>query len=164
MFPCQRYQIPPLSRRQMLTQAANGFGAVALSSMLTDRIVTANDVVASDTVTSKPTHFPAKAKHVIFLYMDGGPSQVDTFDPKPMLDKHHGKSPQEILGKVEPTQFANIGKLLKSPWAFKNYGECGLPVSDLFPHVGECADELAVVRSVVSPFSEHTFANYFLHS
>lgn len=164
MFPCQRYQTPALSRRQMLTQAANGFGAVALSSMLTDRIVTANDVVTTDTVTTKPTHFPAKAKHIIFLYMDGGPSQVDTFDPKPMLDKHHGKSPQEVIGKVEPTQFANIGKLLKSPWAFKNYGECGLPVSDLFPLVGECADDLAVVRSVVSPFSEHTFANYFLHS
>lgn len=164
MFPCQRYQAPPISRRQMLTQAANGFGAVALSSMLTDRIAIAGNDAATDSITSKPTHFPAKAKHIIFLYMDGGPSQVDTFDPKPMLDKHHGKSPHEVIGKVEPTQFANIGKLLKSPWAFKNYGECGLPVSDLFPYVGECADELAVVRSVVSPFSEHTFANYFLHS
>jgi hypothetical protein len=168
MFPCQQYMTPPLSRRQMLTQSANGFGAVALSSMLAEHIVQAAPGSQSTEATTnsglQPTHFPAKAKQIIFLYMDGGPSQVDTFDPKPMLDKHHGKSPYEILGKVEPTQFANIGKLLKSPWAFKNYGECGLPVSDLFPHVGTCADELAVVRSVVSQFSEHTFANYFLHS
>lgn len=165
MFPCQRYLSPPMSRRQMLTQAANGFGAVALSSMLSETgVFAAPDVAPASSLTSRPTHFPAKAKHIIFLYMDGGPSQVDTFDPKPMLEKHDGKNPYEVLGKVEPTQFANIGKLLKSPWAFKQYGECGLPVSDLFPHVGACADELAVVRSMVSPFSEHTFANYFLHS
>ncbi len=165
MFPCQRYVSPAMSRRQVLTQAANGFGAVALSSMLADSgALAAPEAAAGNSLTSKATHFPAKAKHIIFLYMDGGPSQVDTFDPKPMLEKHDGKSPYEVLGKVEPTQFANIGKLLKSPWAFKQYGECGLPVSDLFPHVGACADELAVVRSMVSPFSEHTFANYFLHS
>lgn len=165
MFPCQRYVSPPMSRRQVLTQAANGFGAVALSSMLAESgALAAPEAAAANSLTSKATHFPAKAKHIIFLYMDGGPSQVDTFDPKPMLEKHDGKSPYEVLGKVEPTQFANIGKLLKSPWAFKQYGECGLPVSDLFPHVGACADELAVVRSMVSPFSEHTFANYFLHS
>lgn len=148
----------------MLTQGANGFGAVALSSMLANSGGLAAGTPSTNSLAPKSTHFPAKAKHIIFLYMDGGPSQVDTFDPKPMLEKHHGKSPYEVLGKVEPTQFANIGKLLKSPWAFKNYGECGLPVSDLFPHVGTCADELAVVRSVVSQFSEHTFANYFLHS
>lgn len=165
MFPCQRYLSPPMSRRQMLAQAANGFGAVALSSILAESgLFAAPDAGPASSLTSKPTHFPAKAKHIIFLYMDGGPSQVDTFDPKPMLAKHDGKSPYEVLGKVEPTQFANIGKLLKSPWAFKQYGQCGLPVSDLFPHVGACADELAVVRSMVSPFSEHTFANYFLHS
>ena len=110
------------------------------------------------------THFPAKAKHIIFLYMDGGPSQVDTFDPKPMLDKYDGRAPHEVIGKVEPTQFANIGKILKSPWKFRQYGECGLPVSDLFPHIATCADELAVVRSMTAPFSEHTFANYFLHT
>ena len=106
----------------------------------------------------------AKAKHIIFLYMDGGPSQVDTFDPKPLLDKYDGRSPTEVIGKIEPTQFANVGKILKSPWKFRQYGECGLPVSDLFPHIGGCADDLAVVRSVIAPFSEHTFANYFLHT
>ena len=92
-------------------------------------------------------HHPARARNVIFLYMDGGPSQVDTFDPKPRLDKEHG---QPIKMKVEPTQFNNVGTILPSPWAFKQYGESGLPVSDLFPHVGGVADELAVIRSMTN--------------
>jgi len=164
MFSCHRYLQPPLSRREMLSQAAHGFGAVVLSSLLTPSRSSAADAAASPSVSVHGTHFPAKAKHVLFLYMDGGPSQVDTFDPKPMLDKYHGKNPKEVLGKVEATQFANNGTMLKSLWPFKQYGESGLPVSDLFPHIGSCADELAVVRSMVSPFSEHTFANYFLHT
>src|SRR5262249_24988775 len=143
------------------------FGAIALSSLLAPPGTGANESAgdgARNVDTTRGRHFPAKARQVIFLYMDGGPSQVDTFDPKPMLDRHHGRSPAEVLGKVEATQFANNGTMLKSPWAFRNYGECGLPVSDLFPHIGSCADELAVVRSMVSPFSEHTFANYLLHT
>ena len=107
------------------------------------------------------THFPAKAKSVIFLFMDGGPSQVDTFDPKPRLAREHG---QPIKMKVQPTQFDNVGKVLKSPWKFRQYGESGIPVSDLFPHVATCVDDLAIVRSMVANFSEHTNANYFLHS
>ena len=93
--------------------------------------------------------------------MDGGPSQVDTFDPKPRLEKYHGKP---FPTKVEPTQFNNVGNTLASPWKFKQYGQSGLPVSDLFPYVGACADDLAVIRSMVSNFSEHTNANYFWHS
>ena len=108
-------------------------------------------------------HHPAKARSVIFLYMDGGPSQVDTFDPKPLLDKYHGRDPHSVF-KVEPTQFNNVGKVLASPWKFQQHGQSGLPVSDLFPHVAECVDDLCVVRSMVSKFSEHTSANYFLHT
>lgn len=164
MFPCQRYLSPPLSRREMLSQAAHGIGAVALSSLLAPTEGSAANAGPGTSSISFGTHHPAKAKHVLFLYMDGGPSQVDTFDPKPMLDKYHGKGAKEVLGKVEATQFANIGAMLKSLWPFKQYGESGLPISDLFPHIGTCADEMAVVRSMISPFSEHTFANYFLHS
>ena len=109
----------------------------------------------------KPPHYKAKAKSVIFLFMDGGPSQMDTFDPKPRLDREHG---QRIKMKVEPTQFNNVGAVLKSPWKFKQYGKSGIPVSDLFPNVATCADDLAVVRSMTSNFSEHTNANYFIHS
>lgn len=103
----------------------------------------------------------AKARSVILLYMDGGVSQVDTFDPKPKLQQENGR-PFGL--KMEPTQFEQNGAALGSPWDFKQYGECGLPVSDLFPYVGSCADELCVIRSMISKFSEHNAANYFLHS
>jgi hypothetical protein len=150
--------IRPLTRRQLLLRSANGFGAAALAALLAEDGRAAPD--PSPFAPKKP-YFAPKATSVIFLYMDGGPSQVDTFDPKPLLEKYHGKP---FPAKVEPTQFNNVGTTLASPWKFTNRGESGLPVSELFPHVGGCADELAVVRSVVSNFSEHTSANYFLHS
>jgi hypothetical protein len=93
--------------------------------------------------------------------MDGGPSQVDTFDPKPRLDREHG---QPIKVKTHPTQFNDVGNVLRCPWKFRRYGESGIPVSDLFPCIGRCADDLAVIRSMVANFSEHTSANYFLHT
>jgi hypothetical protein len=95
--------------------------------------------------------------------MDGGVSQVDSFDPKPRLEQDAGKNPRDLF-KVDQTQFNNVGTILPSPWKFKPYGECGLPVSDLFPHIGSMADELAVIRSMTSEFPEHTNANYFLHT
>jgi hypothetical protein len=95
--------------------------------------------------------------------MDGGPSQVDTFDYKPQLARYHGRDPHSIF-KVEPTQFDNVGKVMASPWKFRQHGQSGLWVSELFPHVARCADGLAVVRSMVSKFPEHTSANYFLHT
>jgi hypothetical protein len=98
---------------------------------------------------------------VIFLYMDGGPSQVDTFDPKPLLTKEHG---QPFKMKQEPTQFNNNGNTLGSPWKFGQHGQSGLSVSELFPHLAQRADHLAVVRSMTADFSEHTNGNYFLHT
>jgi hypothetical protein len=95
--------------------------------------------------------------------MDGGPSQIDTFDPKPLLDKYNGQDPGKLF-KVEATQFNNNGTVLASPWKFNPYGQSGIPISDLFPHIAQSADELAVIRSMVSEFPEHTFANYFLHT
>jgi hypothetical protein len=95
--------------------------------------------------------------------MDGGPSQVDTFNRKPLLEKYHGLDPHSIF-KVEPTQFNNVGKVMASPWKFKRYGQSGIEVSELFPNVAEFVDDLAVVRSMVSKFPEHTSANYFLHT
>lgn len=147
----------PMSRREMLGRCATGFGAVALSSLLADP---AYGKTKSQFAPRKP-HHDAKAKSVIFLYMDGGVSQVDSFDYKPRLEKDNGKP---FSAKINPTQFDNIGKTLKSPWNFKQYGQSGLNVSDLFPHVGEMADELCVVRSMTSKFSEHNSANFFLHT
>ena len=147
----------PMSRREMLGRCATGFGAVALSSLLADP---AYGKAKSPFAPRKP-HHDAKAKSVIFLYMDGGVSQVDSFDYKPRLEKDNGKP---FSAKINPTQFDNIGKTLKSPWNFKQYGQSGLNVSDLFPNVGEMADELCVVRSMTSKFSEHNSANFFLHT
>ena len=147
----------PMSRREMLGRCATGFGAVALSSLLADP---AYGKAKSPFAPRKPHHV-AKAKSVIFLYMDGGVSQVDSFDYKPRLEKDNGKP---FSAKINPTQFDNIGKTLKSPWNFKQYGQSGLNVSDLFPNVGEMADELCVVRSMTSKFSEHNSANFFLHT
>tara|TARA_Y100000588_G_scaffold388910_1_gene490269 strand:+ start:1213 stop:2649 length:1437 start_codon:yes stop_codon:yes gene_type:complete len=154
---CQNFMPRPMSRREMLGRCATGFGAVALSSLLADPTYGKSN---SPFAPRKP-HHDAKAKSVIFLYMDGGVSQVDSFDYKPRLEKDNGKP---FSAKINPTQFDNIGKTLKSPWNFKKYGQSGLNVSDLFPHVGEMADELCVVRSMTSKFSEHNSANFFLHT
>ncbi len=152
-----------MTRRAMLKNTACGFGSVALAALMADPgyagLAAKND--SDGVLAPKQPHFPATAKRVVYLYMDGGPSQVDTFDPKPLLEKENG---QPFKMKIEPTQFNNIGKTLMSPWKFKNYGQCGTPVSDLFPHVAEHVDDMAVIRSMTSNFSEHTAGNYFLHT
>jgi hypothetical protein len=149
---CGRFLPTPLTRRDMLLRCANGFGAVALAAL-----------AAEEGRSASAPHFPARARNVIFLYMDGGPSQIDTFDYKPILEKYHGRDPHSIF-KVEPTQFNNVGKVMASPWKFQKRGQSGLWVSELFPHVAECLDELCIIRSMVSKFPEHTSANYFLHT
>ena len=148
--------LPHISRRAFLGRAANGFGAVALSALLGTN--------GRAGIPARPPHFPPKVRSVIFLFMEGAVSQVDSFDYKPMLEKHHGKDPRQAIGKLEKTQFENIGTVMKSPWAFKQRGQSGLWVSDLFPHMAERADDLCVIRSMTSAFPEHTSANYFLHS
>jgi hypothetical protein len=146
----------------MLFRCANGFGAVALATLLSKDLHSQTlPARRNNPLAPRPPHFAAKAKSVIFLYMDGGPSQVDTFDPKPRLAREHG---QPMPGRVEPTQFNNIGRIMQCPWRFRQYGQSGIPVSDLFPHVATCVDDLAIIRSMTSNFSEHTNANYFLHS
>jgi hypothetical protein len=149
---CRRYVAPALTRREMLLRCSNGFGAMALAALLREPAFGASE---------RPPHHRAKARSVIFLFMDGGPSQVDTFDPKPRLDREHG---QPIKVPTQPTQFNNVGTVLRSPWKFHRCGESGIPVSDLFPNLARCVDDLAIVRSTVSNFSEHTSANYFLHT
>lgn len=163
---CRNFRPLAITRRQMLRDAACGFGSVALAALMTDSssgnlLAAAASNDNDNPLAPKPPHFPAKVKRVVYLYMDGGPSQVDTWDPKPRLDKENG---QPFKMKIEPTQFNNIGKTLASPWKFKQHGESGTPVSELFPHVAKHVDDLAVIRSMTSNFSEHTNANYFLHT
>jgi hypothetical protein len=144
----------------MLQWCAHGFGALALSSLSND---TALGSVLSPLAPKTP-HFAPRAKSVIFLYMDGGPSHVDTFDYKPVLNANDGKDPRKTIGKLAPTQFDNIGTVLGSRWPFQQHGDCGHWISSLFPHLSGVADDLAIVKSMTSAFSEHTNANYFLHT
>ncbi|HZN33247.1 MAG TPA: DUF1501 domain-containing protein, partial [Pirellulaceae bacterium] len=161
MFPCHRLTAPPTSRRDFLQQAGCGFGAVALAALWASRDLEGADIKGNDPLAPRQPHFKPRAKSVIYLYMDGGPSQVDTFDPKPRLNQEHGR-PFGL--KMEPTQFNNNGNTFGCPWKFKPYGQSGIPVSDLFPHVAQHVDKLAVIRSMTSQFPEHTSANYFLHT
>src|SRR6478735_4136312 len=128
------------NRREMLRRAGAGFGSLALSALLADETRAA--APANPLAPRKP-HFAARAKRVIFLFMPGGPSQVDTFDPKPELTKRHGKpSPKLYLGQRR--------NLLASPWKFQKHGKSGLEVSELFPHVASRVDRLCLLRGMVT--------------
>ncbi len=137
------------TRRQMLQRCSTGFGAMALASMM------------QQSGRGSVSHHVAKAKHVIFCFMSGGVSQVDSFDPKPELKELHGK-PMPVT--VERTQFNNNGNVMASPFAFKQHGESGIPISSMFPELATVADELAVVRSMTTPVNEHAQGNFFMHS
>lgn len=141
----------------MLCQCANGFGGLALAYLLAEETAPA----AENPLAPRAPHYPAKAKSVIFLFMDGGPSQMDTFDPKPRLTTDNGKP---IPIKTPTTVFNISDRILGSPYTFKQYGQSGAWVSDLFPHVAGCVDDMCIIRSMVSDHSEHTAANYFMHS
>ncbi len=154
---------PLLTRRDMLQRMACGFGGVAFSALYGSSLAQAS-TPKPNPLLPRSSHFKPKARSVIFLYMDGGVSQVDSFDYKPLLEKHHGEDPYKAMGRLEKTQFANVGKVLKSPWKFAQRGQSGLWVSDLFPEMAKQADRLCVVKSMTSKFPEHTSANYFLHS
>jgi len=155
MHHCGRFLKAPLTRREMLARCAGGFGGVAFLALSAER------AAAAANEAGRGGQHPPRARSIIFLYMDGGPSQVDTFDPKPRLAADHGKP---FPMRKEPTQFNDDGTTLASPWSFERHGKSGIPVSSLFPAVARLADDLCVVRSMVSNFSEHTTANYFLHS
>ncbi len=134
------------SRRDVLRRVGAGFGSLALTALLADESSAARPF-ANPLMPLEP-HFSPRARRVIFLFMPGGPSQVDTFDPKPRLTRDNGKpSPKSYLGQTR--------KLLASPWTFYRRGESGLEVSDLFPHVGAHADKLCVIRSMVGDDVNH---------
>lgn len=165
MGACKHHQHRPLSRREMLNLCKGGFGTLAFMSLFGSLpgCSTSTDPASQLKGLGQLPNFVPKARNVIFLYMDGGVSQVDSFDPKPRLEKENGEDPNKKF-KVDDTQFNNVGKILKSPWKFKQYGECGMPVSELFPHIATCVDDIALIRSMTSNFPEHTNANYFLHT
>ena len=149
------------NRRQLLRTSAIGFGQLAMTALLQQECEANEHAVSGNPLTAKLPHHPACAKRIVFLFMKGGPSHVDTFDPKPMLDRDHGKPLPFDLPRVT---FAKQGNLLKSPWKFRKYGESGLPVSDLFPHVAKLVDDLCVLRSVHGTNPAHGGALLKLHT
>ena len=151
-----------MTRREWLFRNANGFGGLAFAAMLAEEQGRAqtNNLVAPLTV--KPPHHPAKAKSVIFLYMDGGPGQMDSFDPKPRLRAEHG---QPIQMPELPTTVFNITDIVfGTPFEFSRHGKSGIWVSELFPNLSSCVDDMCIVNSMVADHSEHTAGNYFLHT
>ena len=140
-----------ISRRDMLHQSALGFGSLALTSLLQ----------AENPLAAKRPHFRPRAKRVIFLFMKGGPSQVDTFEHKPLLQRDHGKPLPFDKPKVT---FAKTGNLLASPWQFKPYGQCGHMVSELFPHVARHVDDICFIHGAHGTNPAHGGALLKLHT
>ena len=144
--------IPGVSRRQALRKIGGGFGVLGFAGSIAESLAQADPTVAiRSPLDVKPTHFPAKAKHVILLFMNGGVSQVDTFDPKPMLDKYDGKPMPGGGFKTE----AKTGNLMRSPFSFQKYGNSGIAVSEIFPKIGGVIDDVCVVRSVQTDVPNH---------
>jgi hypothetical protein len=134
----------------MLRSSGTGLGMLGLAGVLADE-AKASAGAAANPLAPKVAHFPAKAKRVIHLFMNGGPSQVDTFDPKPELTKRHGQQ----AGSAAKATERRTGALYKSPFAFKKCGQSGVEVSELFPEVGSCIDDICVIRSMHTNIPNH---------
>jgi hypothetical protein len=146
----------PLSRREMLTRCGTGLGLLGLAGVLD-----AESPRTDNPLAPRQPRFAPRAKHVIHLYMNGGPSQVDTFDPKPALEKYKGQRPDSIAGlKTENA----TGGLMPSPFKFKPYGKSGLEISELFANVGRCADDLCVIRSMHTNVPNHEPSMFMMNS
>jgi hypothetical protein len=154
---CDPHLRPALTRRDVLVRAAHGFGSIALASLLPPALSAAQRV---NPLAPKPPHFQPKAKSIIFLFMVGGPSHVDTFDPKPALEKYDGQPLPPSYGTVVSQFTKGDTPLLKSPWKFQKYGQCGRDVSTLFPHLSQRVDDLCFVRSFYTESTVHAPAMY----
>lgn len=155
-FPCG------ITRRQMLAQTGNGFFGTALTYLLAKdgvlKSARADEPSLNAPLDPRRSHFPAKAKACIFLYMVGGPSHIDTFDPKPELVKRHGQQ-FTVPGASSVTSQRSSGVLKGAPWKFEPAGNSGIPFSEILPHLSHCADDMAIIRSTVSDSAAHGSAS-----
>jgi hypothetical protein len=150
----QRPLDPPLTRREMLSRSGTGFGMLGLAGVLAaDGALGTEAALASPAkgaLAPKQPHFAGKAKRVVHLFMNGGPSQVDTFDPKPMLDKHHGQPLPASLRTERKT-----GAAMRSPFKFARYGQSGIEVSELFAKTAQHVDDMCIIRSMMAEVPNH---------
>ena len=153
----------PKSRRQVLRDTAAGFGSLALAALMGEKAgaAPASGNAGTNPLTPRAPHFVARAKRVIFLFMHGGPSQMDTFDYKPLLQRDHGKPLPFARPNVVSSETFN---LLKSPWEFKQYGESGMWVSELFPEVASLVDDICFINSMHGSNSRHGGALLEMHT
>lgn len=156
--------LPAVStRRDLLFRAGGGFGALALSALLADESAAAGPTTLNALAPRDP-HFKPRAKSVIFLFMVGGPSHLETFDPKPELDRLDGQQLPSSFGEIK-SQFIKAGTpLMRSQWKFRKYGQSGIEVSDLYPHLAGCVDDMAIIRSVHCESFVHAPAMYQMMS
>ncbi|MAV38502.1 MAG: sulfatase [Planctomycetaceae bacterium] len=152
-----------IDRRRWLRSTGCGVGSLALSALLHWDAVGAEESTGNPLAPKRP-HFPARARNVIFLYMHGGASHIDSFDYRPELERRHGDPLPESVNTARNQFNANLGTILKSPWKFRQYGQSGAWVSDLFPHVGGVVDDLCFIKSMHSNNNAHTPATLELHT
>ncbi len=138
-----------LSRREALLRSGTGFGSLALADLMINE--SNAEVGKMDPLAPKQAHYPSKAKHVVHLFMNGGPSQVDTFDPKPMLEKYHGKPLPETNLRTE----RKTGAAMRSPFKFKKHGQSGIEVSELFKNTAMHVDDMCIIRSMHADVPNH---------
>lgn len=163
----------PISRRDWLRRAGCGFGLTGLAALLIEESALACggdddwNTRALNPLGARPPHFPAKAKRVVWIFVNGGPSQVDTWDYKPGLEKAHGKSIREFDSGFSDTTgfFRNaVGNLMKSPFEFRPRGQCGKMVSSIFPHLGEHVDKMAFIHSGFTESNNHSPALFAMNT
>ncbi len=150
-------------RRAFLRSAGCGFGAIALAALLRDEGLLA-DEKSNDPLAPKKPHFEPSAKRVIFLFMAGGPSHVDTFDPKPELTKLHGQPLPASFGPVKTRRGVDKNKLLASKRTFKKHGKSGIEVSDWFPHIAERVDDICLLRGCYGDSVTHPESVYLMNT
>jgi hypothetical protein len=155
-----------LKRRHFLQSTACGLGGMALSSLLArDGLAESASLNAVNPLAVKSPHFQPRAKNVIFIFMSGGPSQMDLFDPKPRLQKLHGQPvPESFLKGIQDALIKSTAQVMASPRKFKKYGAAGLDFSDNLPHLGTCADDLCMIRTVQTDVSNHHPAQMLMNS
>jgi Protein of unknown function (DUF1501) len=152
------------SRREFLCQAGNGFGALAFTWLLHQESARAAVTAGTNPLAPKPPHFPPKAQRVIYLFMHGGPSHLETFDPKPDLQRLSGQPLPASFGAVATRRKVAHNPLLATKRSFRKCGQSGIPVSDFLPHIAECADDLAVIRSCWADSVNHPQAVYQMNT
>ena len=155
-----------LKRRHFLQSSACGLGSIALQQLLAEESVAETAMAnAVNPLAVKSPHFKPRAKNVIFIFMSGGPSQMDLFDPKPELQKLHGQPvPESFLKGINDALIKTTAQVMASPRTFQKYGEAGIEFSDLLPHLGGCADDLCMIRTVHTDVSNHHPAQMLMNS